>query len=215
MPKCGARRFAEWSRERRQGPAIPAIFARPSVGTSIASESPVNEDCRPSDRQGQRWPKAQGSKRPHSGATSSWPRRRFTIALRFPVPIGLRPQRRRRNPSFLQRGWNSARVPRRLAHPFIRAAAKGPRRHILSQKGNLNGLSRAFGIRDQDGRCRRIQDLHVHARHRDPRLHGGSDPGARGGVRRHHQRQYRRRRSSAPSCFRSASACSICSASTS
>ena len=38
-PNAWHARFAEWSREGRQGPAIPAIFAigEPSVGTSIAS----------------------------------------------------------------------------------------------------------------------------------------------------------------------------------
>ena len=37
---------------------------------------------------------------------------------------------------------------------------------------NSDGLSRTFRIRDQDGRCRRSQDLHVHPRHGGPRLHG-------------------------------------------
>ena len=38
--------------------------------------------------------------------------------------------------------------------------------------------SSAFGVRHQDGRRRRIEDLHVDARHADPRLHGRRHPGA-------------------------------------
>ena len=83
-----------------------------------------------------------------------------------------------------------------------------------NQKELSNGLSRTFRIRHQDGRRRRIQDLHVDPRHGDPRLHGRRDPGAGGGFAVTITRADRRSRSSAPSCSRSASACSTCSAST-
>ena len=63
---------------------------------------------------------------------------------------------------------------------------------FLRNKGNCNGLSRAFGIRDQDGRRRRIQDLHVDARYGHPRLHGRRDPRARRGVCGDDQRADRR-----------------------
>src|SRR4051812_4560474 len=74
---------------------------------------------------------------------------------------------------------SSARLllPSLASHPFNR--------------GNRNGLSRAFGIRDQDGRRRRIQDLHVDARYGHPRLHGRRHPDAGGVVRRHNERQHR------------------------
>ena len=85
--------------------------------------------------------------------------------------------------------------------------------HPSENKGNCNGLSRAFGIRHQDGGCRRIQDLHVDAGHDHPRLYGRSDPGTGRGLRGHRQRLIPACRSSAPRCFRSDSACCICSAS--
>ena len=58
-------------------------------------------------------------------------------------------------------------------------------------KGNCNVISRAFGIRHQDGGCRRIQNLHVHQGYRDPGLYGRRDPRTGGLVRRHDQRQHR------------------------
>ena len=72
---------------------------------------------------------------------------------------------------------------------------------FLPHKGNWNGLSRAFGIRHQDGRCRRIQNLHVDTRHHHPRLYGRRHPGAGGVVCGDDQRQHRpadRRRAAVP-----------------
>ena len=47
-----------------------------------------------------------------------------------------------------------------------------------------DGISGAFRIRGQDGGCRRGEDLHVHAGHVDPGVHGGRPPVAGRGVRR-------------------------------
>ena len=54
----------------------------------------------------------------------------------------------------------------------------------INHRGTLNGLSRTFRIRHQDGGCRRSQDLHVHPRHDRPRLHGRRAAVARCRLRR-------------------------------
>ena len=68
---------------------------------------------------------------------------------------------------------------------FRSDAIRRARFTIHEIKENDNGLSGTFGICDQDGGRRRIQDLHVHPRYGDPRLHGGRDPRTGRRVRRH------------------------------